>query len=879
MSWYYVWSRASEVTLGAMNPLALLALLGVGWFLYWGKYRAGWSPLVVTLRCVAWVAAVAGLAGVHLRVPLPELPATLVVLVDRSASIDDSGRAWQERFLREVDRRRSPKDELGIVVFAGQARVARWPDAAPLADSLGFAPEPEATDLSAAFETARGLLPDGRERKILLLTDGNETRGDVRSLIPVLQSMRVPVYVPIPPQSSERVTEVAQLVVPKVAPAHTVVPVRALLVHRGHEQAAKLRLWVNEALAETRTVELQPGMVPVILEWKGAEPGAYRVSLEVEPTSGGYFTSVARASANLSLTAAPRVLLITQRSHSPLVATARAQQFEVRRIAPDAVRERAVDWDAYHAVVWEEPTSKIPPGVWSELGSYVERGGGFLVVGGETTFGDLRLKSTALASLLPVTFEARRPPRPEREPLSLVLLIDRSNSMGYHIHDRMRRSEEESKLSYARRAALALISQLRDSDRVGVIAFDSQMYEVAPLAPLGENRGLLEHNVARLQPGGGTDFYDALKRASAELARHRARLGHIILLTDGDTNRSAAEHEPVLQALEQAGVSVTTIRIGDDTVNLEFLRSISDRTGGKFYHARDASELPQLLLQDTSRVITQKPRGESVVTARPAQRTQVLQGIAWDSAPPLLGYAYTRLKPDAEPWLRATQGERADPLLAAWNYGAGRAVTFTAGWSEGAEPWLAWPQSSQLWAQLLRWLLREISPRDVAVGVEPAAAGSWRIWLESFGSAAPEEALGRLVIGEQVQDLRFLPAREGKLVATARSTAGLPGELTVLLRSRGRALEERRFAVYFPRESSGSGEEVREPNRSLLEILARETGGRLDPSPEEIVASRARGRQTAAKSLEWVFLPLAMFAFVGDVAARRLLRTSTAAAT
>lgn len=871
MTWQYLWSRASEVTFGVTQPLWLLAFAAIGWFLYWGRYKGDWPLLVVVLRCVAWVAAVAVVAGVHLRVPLPELPRTIVALVDRSASIDEVGRRWQEQLLYELDRRKSPKDDLAVVVFAGQARVARWPEAGVSTTPLVAAPEPEATNLSAAFEAARRLLPDNRERKLVLLSDGNETRGNVASLLPVLRGGNTPVYPLIPPREQQHATGVAQLIVPKFAPAHTMVPVRALLLHHQSAAPATLRLWINDVMYESRTVELQPGTIPVTLQWLGKEPGAYRVTLEVEPHRGVYPVGAARESAEVTLTAVPRVLVVTPRAYSPLFAAARAQEFEVRRLRPDQVRARSLDWDAFHAVVWEEPTGQIAQAVWTELRRYVERGGGLAIVGGETTFGDLRLRSTDLASLSPVTFEPRRPPRPEREPLSLVVLIDRSNSMGYHIHDRMRRSDEESKLSYARRATLALVSQLRDSDRVGVIAFDSQMYEVAPLAPLAQNRGLLEHNVARLQPGGGTDFYDALQRATAELTRQRLRLGHIILLTDGDTNRSPAEHEPVLRILEDKGVSVTTVRIGDDTVNLEFLQSISKRTGGRFYHVRDASELPQLLLQDTSRLVTQEPRGGHAFAAYPGQFSRVVQGIAWDSAPPLAGYAYTRLKLEAEPWLKVAQGDRADPLLAAWNYGAGRVVAFTAGWNEGAEPWLAWKESATLWAQLLRWLLRETSPRDVAVGVQGGPPGMWEVWLEAFGDNRLEEARGRVVIGEQNQDLHFSRARGRRLVANVSAPAGVRGELALLVRWEGRPLEERNFALYFPREDVRGGEEVREPNRALLELLARETGGHMDARVEEIVASKRGGQRTEAKTLEWVLLPLAMFAFVGDVVARKIV--------
>ncbi|MCX8071803.1 MAG: VWA domain-containing protein [Candidatus Binatia bacterium] len=874
MTWSYVWSRAADVRLGIEEPLWLLAVLALGWFLYWGRHRARWPALAAVLRSVAWIAAVAGLAGLHLRVPLPESPATIVALVDRSASIDEVGRRWQDQFLAELDRRRSPTDEIGVVVFAGEARVVRWPHAAPLSTPLVPAPNAWETNLAAALDAARGLLPAGREAKLVLLTDGNETRGDARSLLPALRAMGTVIHAAIPPRAEEAPTQVTQLFVPQVAPAWTILPVRGVVMHRGAAETAAVRLWVDDALVEASTMKLEPGTTPLNLLWHASDPGTHLVRLEVQPHSSGYSSTGASRDTQVSLTSPLRLLLVSARTNSPLAAVARAQQLELRRVTPEGLRAGAIEWEAYHLVILEEPTGKFPPRIWSELSQYVASGGGLVVVGGESTFGDARLKASGLAELLPVTFEVRRPPRPEREPLSLFLLIDRSNSMGYHIYDRMRRSDDESKLAYARRAALALIEQLRDTDRVGVLAFDSQMYEVAPLAPLAENRGLLEHNIARLQPGGGTDFYEALQRASAELSRQHARGGHIILLTDGDTNRSAIEHEPVLRRLEESGVSVTTIRIGDDTVNLEFLQSISNRTGGKFYHVRDASELPQLLLQDTSRTITQKPRGGSTFAVRAGRPSQVTQAIAWDSAPPLSGYAYTQLKPNAELWLRIDQADRSDPLLAAWNYGAGRVVVFTAAWSEGAEPWLAWPENSQFWAQLLRWTAREISPRDFAVGLEAEGAGAWQLWIESFAERGPAEVLGRLVLGEQVQEPRFSLAGKRKLIGRVQAVPGSKGELTLLVRWQGRSLEERRYSLYFPSAAGRArGEEVREPNRPLLEVLTQATGGRLDAKASDVVTRSQTGGQTAAKSLDWVLLPLAMFAFVGDVAARKLLRT------
>ena len=870
MSWSYVWSHLGEVAAGCADPRWLVACGGVAWFLYWARRSPRWPWPAVVLRCVAWCSVVAVLAGVHLRVALPEKPMAIVALVDRSHSIDETGRAWQDRYLKELDRWRSPQDPLALVVFAGEPTVQRWLETGSLRLPLAPPVDPEATNIARALEAAVALVPSALDRRLVLLSDGNETQGEARSVVATLRATNTPLYVAVPPRVPAPGTAIEHLHVPAVVPANTTVALRAVVAHRGAPQRCAVRLWANDTLEHTGSATFQEGTTALSLHWRAAVPGAYHLRLELEPEASGQGAVAASRGFDVSVTAPPRVLLVGKRVQSPLAQAAEEQAFELRRLEPSGLRAGQIDWDAYHVVVWEEPTSTVPADLWVELRRYVQRGGGLVVVGGERTFGDVQLRSTALAELLPLTIEPRRPPRPEREPLSLYLLVDRSNSMGYHIHNRMQRSEDESKLAYARRAALALVEQLRDSDRVGVIAFDSQAHEVAPLAPLAENRGLLEHNVARLQPGGGTDFYDALQQAAAALVRQRSRLAHIILLTDGDTNRSAEEHEPVLELLERSGITVTTIRIGDDTVNLEFLQAISQRTGGNFHHVRDASELPQLLLRDTSRALSQSPRGSQMFAVRPGNRSQVLQGIDWTDAPPLHGYAFAHLKPEAEAWLRIAQHERSDPLLAGWSFGAGRVVAFAATWAEGAESWLGWPANTQLWAQVLRWSARDLTSRDVAVKVR-RADHVWQIVLESFAGDQPAEARGRLVLGDHVSDLYFRLAGDRELASAVAAEPGQAGELTIWLRAPGRSLEERRFVVYFPRDGGhGTGEAVREPNLALLEALARETGGAVDASAREIAARPAGGKQFGTKTLEWVFLPLAMLAFVADVAIRKL---------
>src|SRR5439155_661806 len=107
------------------------------------------------------------------------------------------------------------------------------------------------------------------------------------------------------------------------------------------------------------------------------------------------------------------------------------------------------------------------------------------------------------------------------------------------------------------------------------------------LLPLAEGRAALTAKIRQLQYGGGTDFKEALDRARRSLVAAGRRVRHVILLTDGDTNRSAPDHDDLIADLARDDVTVTTIRIGDDTVHLDLLNRISRATGGAFHHVED----------------------------------------------------------------------------------------------------------------------------------------------------------------------------------------------------------------------------------------------------------------------------------------------------
>jgi hypothetical protein len=390
---------------------------------------------------------------------------------------------------------------------------------------------------------------------------------------------------------------------------------------------------------------------------------------------------------------------------------------------------------------------------------------------------------------------------------------------------------------------------------------------------VNDNRAPLLRDIPRLQPGGGTDFYDALESARRQLAAARLGTKHIMLLTDGDTNRPAAAHEALIAALAADGISVTTIRIGDDTINLNLLRELAARTGGQFHHVENARQLPELLLRDTSRAVGRLPRGPERFAARLEGSSQPLQGIAEGALPELEGYAYTRLRPGADLLAYVPEGKQKHPLLAAWQYGLGRVAVFTASPGRDAAAWTAWDGFDKFWSQLVRWTAADHAAGDVAFEVQRNEERTV-LTVTAFDDVTDAGAvLARLFTPDQALDLTLMPTGPRQFRAILPPLPAGQYPITLTRRRGGRAVTQpmQFLTVPAPGDQAQDEFEATGPNRPLLAALTSATGGAVDARPDTVTA-RQPGTRRLFHPLDWLFLPAAMLLFLADVARYRMGR-------
>jgi hypothetical protein len=202
---------------------------------------------------------------------------------------------------------------------------------------------------------------------------------------------------------------------------------------------------------------------------------------------------------------------------------------------------------------------------------------------------------------------------------------------------------------------------------------------------------------------------------------------------------------------------VSTIRIGDDMVNLKLLTDISKRTGGHFYHVENAESLPELMLQDTTKALAQVQPGGDTYVPRVGAWSQILGGVDEKRIPELHGYAFARPKPGADVLLDVPSENRDDPILAVWQYGLGRVGAITASVYDDAEMWTGWDGFGKLWSQLVRWTGRAYAPWSYAIDVRRSGRSS-TMTVRSFGD-----------LGDGVLRARLRPHSERRLDVALRA--------------------------------------------------------------------------------------------------------------
>src|SRR5690606_35124566 len=102
-----------------------------------------------------------------------------IFLLDRSDSVSDIDKKRAEEFVEAALTQLSGKDVAGAIAVGKNAVIDSAPGGLRALGAIPSTVDPSASDLAGAVRLASASFPEGKARRIVVLSDGNETSGDL----------------------------------------------------------------------------------------------------------------------------------------------------------------------------------------------------------------------------------------------------------------------------------------------------------------------------------------------------------------------------------------------------------------------------------------------------------------------------------------------------------------------------------------------------------------------------------------------------------------------------------------------------------------------------------------------------------------------------
>lgn len=738
---FEVAGRQAEI----LAPHFFLLLLGLPLVVLIQRWTLSDLPLYQrVLNILMRLLILASLVGALVQVVLTSFDSRVatIFVVDTSASVPDTVLSQAMAEINQTIAAKNEDDQVQVVAFADRPYVVELKDG-----KIDQIPRPSAeeqlvSDPAAALRFTYGLFPQDHLKRVVLVSDGNETRGDLLGESIRAHAFGIRVHNREIPFEAPKEVLIRAMQFPeelKVGEPFTMVA----RVFSNHKVTVNLQLWQNDFKDGNQKVELEPGMTEIPFKTEVYEAGFRKFRLEMSVEGQDNFKGNNTFVYSSEVRGKPRVLYIEgeMRARLYLERALRNENFEIETRGPMGVPTSLDEFASFDLVILSDVAAQfVTQNQMQLIDRYTrELGGGFIMVGGESSFGPGGYYGTYLEKVLPVEFDAEK--KRDTPTLALMLLIDKSGSMS------------NEKIELAKDAAKAAVEILQNTDKIGVGAFDDG---VMPLVRMqsASNRARIISDISRLTPSGGTNIAAALQHGFENLAITPAKVKHIILMTDGhsDSQNIFTELIPALR-LENVTVSTVAVGTGADTTTL---RRIAEGGNGRYYYTNDPYSVPRIFMKETS-MVSRSSMVEEPFRPRVVKRVQAIEGIDFGSGPYLLGYVSTKLKPQAELIL---QSDYKEPILARWRNGLGKVVAFTSDLkNRWAVEWVRWPGYSKFWAQLIRDTMR--------ANVQDQLAMTTRV----------EQGVAQIVVDAVGDDDRFINDLSSRVQVTPPSGKPLNLEL------------------------------------------------------------------------------------------------------
>ena len=650
-----------------------------------------WTALGI--RSVVLIALVFAIAGLQWLRPMEGM--NVYFALDRSQSIPSPQQEAAKEYVNRISKEKKKEDRVGVIVFGAEAGIESSPNAAVDLEKVQAVVGTERTDLAGAIRLATAAFAETGQKRLVVMSDGNENVGDAMSA--VLAAKPLGVTVDVVPLGVVRANDVSvqKLQVPPKLKEGQVFEVK-IFVQADQATPATVRLYRDDQFLGEQKVNLSAGKNLYTFPQTLPKPGFYKYDVQVD-APGDPLPQNNRAASFAAVRGLPRIMIVSAdpEQDRPLAAALKTPTLEVILVGVKDFPATIAEMQSYDAIF----ISNLSAG---DLGLDRQKllesavrdfGVGLVCVGGDQTYAAGGYRGTPLEETLPVNMELDSK---KVLPSGAVVLV-------------MHGMEFANGNEVARMCAQGVLAALGPTDEMGVVLWDGNERWLFDLQKV-QNKKKLAAQIAGMNQGDLGSFQGVLQQAHDALKKSTANLKHIIVFSDGDPG---APTPALMQSIAGERITVSTVLISGHSPP-DTMEWMADQGRGRYYEVKSPDDLPQIFIKETA-VILKSAIYEDPFQPQVRSASEVVRGISASEYPKLLGYVATTPKARAETPLWTDKG---DPLLAHWQYGLGRAVAFTSdAKARWARIWLDWEKYRQFWSQIGQWSMRRLENADFTTEV------------------------------------------------------------------------------------------------------------------------------------------------------------------
>lgn len=730
--------------------LVLLLLLPVLWVVSFnslaglGKWR---RMFALMLRSLVFSLLVFVLAQAQWPRTADRL--TVIYLLDQSASIPKAKREYMLDYVYNAvnaHRRQNKKDMAGVIVFGGNAKIeaapfeGEFPSIGRIESAIDL--KTDATSFEAALKLAKASFPEDTSRRVVIVSDGNENRGDGLSVAQAMAEDGTGFDVKLVELSAASEVSVDKVRLPsdirkgeefeasvvlnsEIAAGAEVGPVTGKLTIT---QSSSQR---DNVIAE-QSVTLDPGknVFPFVHKLDKSDAFTLKAKFVPDDANADAVAQNNEASAFTYVRGKGRVLLIEDGNvtgeFSRLTERLQTNSIEVDVMPSTELYSSAAELLQYDSIV----LANVPRTTGIDAGSTdafsdaqvrmlvrncEEMGCGLVMIGGDRSFGAGGWSNSELEKAMPVDFQIKNDK------------VDAVGALALMMHACEMADGNFWQTKIARNA----IDVLGPMDYCGVVEWSNMgaprwLWRMPKgIDRIHGKRKMMMGMVGRMQMGDMPDFNQPMRLALNGLKNTKASVKHMIIISDGDPT---APSNQLLNSYVKEKIKISTVLIGNHSLTTPMER-IAKVTGGRYYPKTNPRALPKIFQREARRVakpvIKESQNGMNIITDSMTGSHEIMQGIDTSQLPRVFGYVMTTIKNNPLVEQLAILDDPKDntentTLVATWRYGLGRATVFT---SDAGNKWTAdWMGSEmydKLFTQMVRHSMRPITESaNFSIGTE-----------------------------------------------------------------------------------------------------------------------------------------------------------------